>query len=76
MSTKKRISLGALARRRMEKLDLTEGDLTQARWSGTEVEGRDFLRVYSSLPDGRRVVLFCLFHAPEHVDKFYIDDGK
>lgn len=52
---------------------LTRADLAAARWgSGTEIEGREFLRKYGNLPSGSRVVLDCAYGRPEHIVKFRI----
>ena len=67
------ISVGPLAERRLHEHGLTRNDLAAARWdSGAEVEGREFLRTYSTLPNGSRVVLDCAYDRPEHVVKFRI----
>jgi hypothetical protein len=71
--TDRMISIGPLAERRMKALGSTRAELRAVRWGpGAEVEGREFLRKYGNLPDGRRVVLSCAYDRPEHIVKFVV----
>lgn len=72
------ISFGPLAERRREQLGLSRADLESAyRGSGTDVDGREYVRKYRQLPDGRRILLDCSYGPDDYIVKFrIIDDAE